>query len=1231
MQRVTFSMRMAGALLGAWLGASAVTPAGAATGGPDAAGYSWRDAVSGCPVVTDTFEQGESATIGPLWTYGPIDIGFPFPFEGRIVRQAWVHKNGLLIFEPPVDDERWRPQPLPTPGDGLTGFVSGFWDQLSIVSPGLWWSRDLAAGTFKLSFRAEWFRSGAPVELEYYLSRDGSIRVETLQIGDGGSTATIGLESFDELSGLEVWRNGTGANGFRLGTPRPGSICYQRAAGLSCATALPLSCGSVNGTLPAGAGSVSAYACGSGFDAAESAYRIDLATASDLTVRLTPSGGRQQAVFLVSACTEWACLAGGTLEASAAALGPGTYYIVVDGRSSADAGAFTLDVACAGFADPIACGETQSGTTVSGATLGAAYGCLPGDWSGPEAYFEIDHPGAPLPLDLSLEAGSSLAVLVFPSGQPPGPSLCLGGGVGGVILRSLPAGRYLVGIESPAGPGSDFVLHAACAPELSCGGAPIATCNAEIASSTAGLANAADFYACTPGRYPGPESVFTLTNPVDQVVSLLLDDAADATLDLFLLSGCDEGACLQAGDRQISSWLPAGSYVVVVDGANAGGAPFRLLPACGLGLEPARVDLAGPPGACFGETKTGWLTPTIPKADILFNIDLSLSMSGELFQARNQIAQVMDWIALHVQDPAFALSTVVDYVTFEYAPAPCESFGEMYGQAGDYPYRLEQPMTTSRPSVVTAMNRLFTRDGFDDPECYTRGLHEAHADPAVAWRPGSRRIVVMFGDSLPHDCNALECLGLVTLSPTGIDFGRDELANTADDLVFLDEIQALVDASTTLVFVSSTFEQEYAEDVTLHPITDAWDCAARRTGGGAVQVNEDGSTLDGRPLAEVIGPHVRDAASRCARLELAAEPGYEGWLADAGVVHSDVLLPAVETWRISICIPPTATPGPHQFEVRMLCDGQVMASQVVHVDVIDGCVPVVTRPLQDAAICRGESALLDGSGITLAGCPDQVRAWRQGTTTLGADPTLLVAPAMTTTYEMELTCPSDPACTALHRATVTVDQPPLLGAVTATDPSACSRGIDLAWAAADFGGGAGTYAVYRSTVDCADAVARPPVMTGLVRPGWFDASPPVGASALHYVVEAEGSGLAGACPAGASHGGPSARACAAPLRDEGTEAFPDGVYATLRARHVGDEVTLTWQGARALVGAEHFHLLKASDDPRSAFFHVNGEGDLSRQHVETDVTSRLQFFDLRVANGCEDLSLDEFPPGYDGR
>jgi hypothetical protein len=130
------------------------------------------------------------------------------------------------------------------------------------------------------------------------------------------------------------------------------------------------------------------------------------------------------------------------------------------------------------------------------------------------------------------------------------------------------------------------------------------------------------------------------------------------------------------------------------------------------------------------------------------------------------------------------------------------------------------------------------------------------------------------------------------------------------------------------------------------------------------------------------------------------------------------------------------------------------------------------------------------------------------------------------------------------------------------------------------------------------------------------------------VVEAEDERSPSSClPNGPSNGGTISRFCLPPVTDVADDAFPEGVFTTLFASHVGQSVTLEWAGARPLVGDEHFHLLKAVDSPTASFASVTPEGDLSRSYTETDSSSPLQFFDLRVANACEALSRDEYPPG----
>ena len=82
--------------------------------------------------------------------------------------------------------------------------------------------------------------------------------------------------------------------------------------------------------------------------------------------------------------------------------------------------------------------------------------------------------------------------------------------------------------------------------------------------------------------------------------------------------------------------------------------------------------------------------------------------------------------------------------------------------------------------------------------------------------------------------------------------------------------------------------------------------------------------------------------------------------------------------------------------------------------------------------------------------------------------------------------------------------------------------------------------------------------------------------------------------------------------------------AVLRASHVGQEVTFEWRMARPLETDEHFHLLKSVTHPDANFAIATPVGHVELSHVDLDPVSWLQFFDLRVANSCEEQSAAEF-------
>jgi hypothetical protein len=104
-------------------------------------------------------------------------------------------------------------------------------------------------------------------------------------------------------------------------------------------------------------------------------------------------------------------------------------------------------------------------------------------------------------------------------------------------------------------------------------------------------------------------------------------------------------------------------------------------------------------------------------------------------------------------------------------------------------------------------------------------------DSGIGYRAEAQKILVMFVDSLPHDCD----LG------TGLDPGVDEIAGTGDDIhLQSDAIPAMQSAGVRLLVVSCGADTAW------------WDSIAAQTGGSAVQINEDGTVPGGVNIPQLI-------------------------------------------------------------------------------------------------------------------------------------------------------------------------------------------------------------------------------------------------------------------------------------------------------------------------------------------------------------------------------------------
>jgi len=638
-------------------------------------------------------------------------------------------------------------------------------------------------------------------------------------------------------------------------------------------------------------------------------------------------------------------------------------------------------------------------------------------------------------------------------------------------------------------------------------------------------------------------------------------------------------------------------------------------------------------GECFTEHKTAWLTPDIPRAEALLGVDLTGSMGQERDRLQANMQDIIDRLETFISDVAFGLVSYKDYVSSGNGTDPCAYSAGGFGSGADYPYALEQPITTDRIAIQDAVNNLPPASGGSDgPESYSRVLWESANDPGIAWRGGARRLLVNFGDELPHDCDVLDCLGGDSPQNRGVDLGRDGFPGGGDDLPVLDAIQAMADANIALLHLESSGGGSDGGFSYLQ----IWGCWAGLTGGIAQALNPDGTVPGGLDLAELVGDVIQQQGSFCPTLELHAEPGFEDWLVTVTPQYVDVQLPAVVEFDIEICVPAGTPAGQYTFEVQLLCAGGVVVAQQVVVDVVVECRPAVVMSPADQTICIGDSTSLDGSGVSLVNCGGLIEyAWRDsGGALVGTDPVLDVSPTADETYTLDVTCSTEPSCTVSDGATVTVHSAPVFDNATGRDLQTCNVGIELSWPAAVFPSGAGFYNVYRSETSCADALTRPALAQGVTDLAWVDATSRDGRS-YYYVVEAEDSLPNTAClPGGPVVAGSITRSCIdPPIAEVGDAEFPAGVDITLFVRHDGQEITAHWQTARLLEVGETFRLLKAEDSPLNSWSTVNGTMDLMREYTETDPGAGsgvdLQFFDLRVANACEILSLDEFPPTYD--
>jgi len=341
------------------------------------------------------------------------------------------------------------------------------------------------------------------------------------------------------------------------------------------------------------------------------------------------------------------------------------------------------------------------------------------------------------------------------------------------------------------------------------------------------------------------------------------------------------------------------------------------------------------PGESVDETKTIHIPAAPARADVLFAFDTTGSMGPVLDSAKANAVTIMNNLAAVIPDIQFG---VVDLRDYPLAP---------YGDPGDWPYLLRQPITNNRSGISAAIAATSAGGGNDGPEAYSRALHETNADAEIRWRPDARHFIVMFGDNVPHDDDLNAGIAAPPVdpggtwcggSPTGcvLDPGRDGVPGTRDDLDFQTVLAQVAAQRSTLLFVVSGGGDW---QTTIAPYWREW---ARMTNPGGDAV----SLADAVQLPAAIQNLITSAGRRIARLELRANPPqYQDWLTVTPPDYTDLVVPPEGrsvTFDVRIRVPMGTEPGTYAFSVDAVGDGAVYGGQTVTINVPTDCTPMVT-------------------------------------------------------------------------------------------------------------------------------------------------------------------------------------------------------------------------------------------------------------------------------------------------
>ncbi len=335
------------------------------------------------------------------------------------------------------------------------------------------------------------------------------------------------------------------------------------------------------------------------------------------------------------------------------------------------------------------------------------------------------------------------------------------------------------------------------------------------------------------------------------------------------------------------------------------------------------------PGDTIAETKTVYVPPAPPTADVMFAFDLTGSMGGIIDMAKIRAGDILT--ALGGLPGVDVQAGVISYMDY---PASYDSYGYAaeygYGEEPcfDYAYRLDQAVTADDGAVTTSINDLVIGCGSDGPQDYTRIFYESYADPLVGFRDGAKRILLNFGDNVPHDDDLnWGVSGTSGIWSTGGDPGRDEIILNADDL---DLQTVLGDMASDGVVLLEAHTTDYA--------ADHWNYWTFLTGGSRFVTSS--TTLVDDVVAAITAELTDPSVSG---LHLEASTGFEGWLTSVIPASQSGPTDASYDFNIEITVPDGTPADIYEFTISALDDvGVNYGDQEVMIVVYDPSAGFVT-------------------------------------------------------------------------------------------------------------------------------------------------------------------------------------------------------------------------------------------------------------------------------------------------